>query len=192
MRNVREFAALLDLTGVKRNFMSWRLPETVLFGALIVCMAEHLMVRFSFRSYFLQGVILYRKAFLVPNVDAPFPTSERLKNDFEKLRLSLVVKDLGGGLFGIHGSHGPFIVSLFDLLHGSLRFQPTTKTITLTGRSYWSHVIFIFLGLTVAFQYKNPVILIVLSVAYLVRYFFHLRKYSMVGKVAVSAWSECG
>ena len=172
--------------------MMWRLPELLLFSAMVVCLIEHLMLVFCYRSYFLWGMVLYRQTLLAPSVSVALPTAERLKDDLETLGRTLVVKDLGGGLFGIHASHGYCLVHLFDLLHASLRFQPDTTSVTLTGRCYWAHLIFVFLGLTVAVEFQNPIILVVLSVAYFVRYFFHRRTFSVIGEVAVRAWSDRG
>lgn len=167
----------------------WRFPELLLFSALIACLVEHLLMVFCARHYLLQGVTLYRHTLLASNVSLHFPTLEILKDELEKRHLTLIIRDLGGGLYGIHGRHGYLLFPVCDLLHTSLRFQPDTTTVTLIGRCYWSHLILIFLGLAVALQFQNPVLLIALCVVYLVRYFFHRRMYSIIEEAAVRAWS---
>jgi hypothetical protein len=166
-------------------------PQSLAFMAVVlVAVVEMIMAWRWYRPYFEHGIPVFRKSVQAPTSSALAPEPGRLEYECQKrFKAPFLFRKLGPTSYGFREkSTSSLRLHYTPVMHGSLRFEPSSASLVVTGYLNWFILVFsIFITYTVV-KMGTAFFLAALAAFVSLIYLVQRHYYGQVAEAAAGAW----
>jgi hypothetical protein len=164
----------------------------VFLAVVLVAVVEMIMAWRWYRPYFEYGIPVFRTSVKAPTSSTLTPEPGRLEYECQKrFKAPFSFRKLGPASYGFREKHTSALslrLHYTPIMHGSLRFEPSSATLVVTGYLNWFAVVFTLFMTYTVLNDGAAFFLAALAAGVSFIYLVQRHYYRQVAEAAAAAW----